>query len=308
MTWWIGNLDFRFTSEVQSDGRCVSTYMEKRLGRTDAGSFPTPQEIATAFGVVRGSPYPTDTNAICRKVDIGPGPVMTRAPFLAFIATIEWSTNAVKPDQADDDPTTSRTIWSIRPEVQGRYVIKDRNGDLIINAAGQPFDGGIPVDVRLGKVVAKRNVIAAGYDVDTVLTYSGRWNSETFLGAPAGKVQVDITADEHYEGAFHFWSETYEFKYDPQGIQPKALNAGFFQRKSGDENDPDYNVLLRIINSDVGDTNNPDDPVQEPEPLTETGILLPVDQRITPGGNFIEIDHYDSYDFNLFNLGTPGGP
>lgn len=307
MTWWIGNIDFKFKSTVQSDGRCVSTYMERRLGRTDSGTFPTPQEIASAFGVVRGSPYPTDPNAICFDVEIGPGPVMTRAPFLAFIATIQWATNAVKPEQDDDDPTTMRVKWSIRPEIQGRFVVKDRNGVVIVNSVGQPPEGGIPVDVRLGKVSAKRTVIAAGYDVDTVMTYSGRWNSEVFLGAPIGTVQVDITADERYEGAFHFWDETYDFKYDPQGIQPRWVNAGFFRRASTNPNDPTYHDLIRITNGDLGDSNNPDSEVQEPEPLTEAGGIVPIANR--PNSCVIyEEDIFDSYDFNNFNLGTPGGP
>lgn len=305
MTFWVGILDFEWDSSVQANGRCVSTYMEKYLVRTDAGAMPTPQQIAGALGIVRGSPYPVDNNATCHHVKIGPGPVMTRAPFLAFTVTVDWATNATKPEEEDDDPTTTRTIWSVSPEIQSRYVTKDKNDELIVNAAGQPYDGGIPVDVRLGSVTAKRNIDAAGYDMNHVLADSGKLNSEEFLGGAPGTVQVDISAEERYEGAFHYWQETYKFSYDPLGWQPKPVNAGFFQRASGDDSEPEYHELLRIINSDVGDTNSPDDPVQEPEPLDENGVLVPIASR-PAACNFIEVEYFEEMDFADFELGTPG--
>lgn len=289
----VGLVEFSGRSEVQSDGRCVSTYMRKYLVRTDSPVFLEEDDVAQLVGIDRGSPLAHNTNAICRSVEIGPGPVPTRAPFLAYYATYEFATNAPLPNENDDDPTTTRTMWSVSPQIQSRYVIKDRNGELIVNTAGQPFDGGIPVDVRLGSVTATRRVDAAGYDFSNVMRNSGKLNSTTFLGGAPGTVQVDISATEKYEGAFHYWEETYTFSYDPQGWQPKPANVGFFQKVGGQ--------LSRIINSDVGDENDPDSPVQEPEPLDAAGALVPVANR-PDDCIFVEVDYFDEMDFATFNL------
>lgn len=304
MTWYVGLVDFSCRAEVQQDGRCVRRYMRKYLVRTDAATFQEEPAVFTAVGIVRGSVLSADTNATCMSGEVTPGPVMTRAPHLAYFATYEFATNASVPADDDDDPTTTRTIWSISPQIQTRYIIKDRDGKLIVNGAGQPFDGGIPVDVRLGSVTAKRNKTAVGYDRDAVLANSGKLNSATFLGGAAGSVQVDISAVEKYEGAYHFWEETYTFSYDPLGWQPKPANVGFFQRHSVDSD-----CLKRILSGDlVSDTcsgtdadENPHVPVQEPEPLDEDGILVPIDER-PDGCTFIEVDYYDTMDFNSFGL------
>ena len=289
-----GLVDFSGRSEVQSDGRCVSTYMRKYLFRSDSPVFLTEPQVASAIGITRGSPLSdTDTNAICRSVEVGPGPQMTRAPFLAYYATYEFSTATALPEDDDDDPTTTRTLWSVAPQIQSRYVIRDRNDELIVNTAKQPIDGGIPVDVRLGSVTATRRVDATGYNMSAVLANSGKLNSVTFLGGGPGTVQVDISATEKYEGAFHFWEETFTFSYDPQGWQPKPISAGFFQKTGSD--------LQRIINSDLGDANDPDSPVQEPEPLDESGALVPIASR-PDGCFFIEVDYFATMNFADFNL------
>ncbi len=289
-----GLVDFSGDSEVQSGGRCVSTYMRKYLFRTDSAVFLTEPQVAGAIGITRGSPLSdTDTNAVCHKVSIGPGPVMTKAPFLAYYATYYFATNATVPEEDDDDPTTTRTLWSVSPQIQSRYVIKDRNGKLIVNTAKQPYDGGIPVDVRLGSVTASRRKDAAGYNMASVLANSGKLNSAPYLGGAAGTVQVDISASEKYEGAFHFWEETYKFSYDPQGWQPKPTSAGFFERISSTD-------LRRILNSDL-DPDGTSDPVQEPEPLDDDGILVPIADR-PDGCVFVEVDYFPTMDFSSFGL------
>lgn len=293
MAWTIGLVDFSGKSEVQSDGRCVSSYMRKYLVRTDAAVLQPESAVVAAVGITRGSPIAEDPNAICHSVEITPGPVPTRPPFLAYFATYQFSTAAVAPEEDDNDPTTTRTVWSIAPQIQSRYIIRDRHGDLIVNTAGQPFDGGIPVDVRLGSMTATRKKDAAGYDKDAVLAHCGKLNSVTFLGGAPGTVQVDISAVERYEGAYHYWEETYTFSYDPLGWQPKPVSAGFSQLDNG--------TLQRILNSDLGDTQSPDDPVQEPEPLDADGALVPVDER-PDSCVFVEVDYFETMDFHDFGL------
>ena len=310
MTWWVGLVDASGGFEVQSDGRCVSKYSRKYLVRTDSGSYVDEPAVAAAVGIVRGSPLAADTNAICYSATIDQGPEMTRPPFQARFATYLFSTDAPLPDADDDDPTTRRTLWSISPTIQTRYITKDRHGKLIVNSAGQPFDGGIPVDVRLGTVTATRNIDATGYDKNAVLANSGKYNDDTFLGAPAGTVQVDISAQEQYQGGWHYWAETYTFTYDKEGVQPKTINAGFYKKTSAD-------CVELIVNADrgtIGCDASPlsQEPVNEPEPLYDAqseiddpahveGTVVPISDR-PDGCTFVVVDYYESYDFDSFGL------
>lgn len=293
MTWYVGLVDFSGESEVQSDGRCVSSYMRKYLVRTTEATWQHEGQVGTALGIARGSPLSSNANAICYKLSIGPGPTMTRAPHLAYFATALYSTAANLPEDDDDDPTTTRTKWSIAPQIQSRYVVKDRNDELIVNAAGTPFDGGVPVDVRLGSVTARRNVTAAGYDRDAVLANSGKLNSATYLGGEPGTVQVDISAEEMYEGGYHFWAETYTFSYDPLGWQPKPVNAGFYQLVD--------DVLHEITNADIDVAENPTARVPEPEPLDADGLLVPHASR-PASCTFVEVEYFGDMDFDTFDL------
>lgn len=281
-------------SMVEADGRVVSEYKRTYLYRTNAATPPTEAAIISDLGIVPGSPYVNDSNATCKGVEISHGVGPTKCPHFARHIAVEWSTTAPLPNNVSTDPTTMRTTWSLSATIQSRYIWRDRNGVLILNAAGQPFDGGIPMAVRLGTAVAKRNITAAGYNKNNVMANSGKLNSATYLGAAPGTLQVDIQAEEKYEGGYHFWAETYQFCYDPEGWQPKVMNAGFFYRDA-------YDVLTRITNGDLGDTADPTAAVQEPEPLTDTGGLLPISDR-PDLCNFITVDAFDSMAFSSFGL------
>ena len=285
----------------QSGGRITSNYTRTYLYKTDASSRPTDAAIVTDIGISPGSPHPDDANATCHKVEVGPGPEKTRQPHLAYLVKVEWSTLSPLPNTVSTDPTTMRTLWTLGATIQQRYVIRDRNGNMILNAAGQPFAGGVPVSVRLGKAVATKNRSASGYNKNTVMAYSGMLNSATYLGAAAGTLQVDIEAKEQYEGGFHYWAETYTFSYDPLGWQPKPLNAGLWQKKEAGSN-----TLRRILTGDLSEDvrlHKTGDPIQEPEPLLANGLIVPAGSSNRPSlCNFISVDYFATMDFATFSL------
>ena len=298
MTWWVGLVDFGGESEVQSDGRGGSRYTRKYLVRTDAGTWQNEAAVATAVGINRGSALADDPNAICHKAVIGPGPAMTRPPYLAYFATYSFATDATLPDTVDDDPTTRRTLTSISPTIQSTYITDYMDGDertVILDSAGHPFDGGIPVDVRMGTVTKTRNIDAAGYDQDAILANCGKVNSVTYLGGEPGTVQVDISSTETYEGAWHFWKETFTFNYKRSGWQPRPLQAGFYARKVV------FGPVKRIKNIDVS-SDGDDNECPEPQPLDRDGKIVPVDNR--PGDCVFkdDFDYFEEMDFADFNL------
>ena len=216
------------SSVVQANGRLVSKYQRTFWVGTDSATVPTEAEVLDALGIDPGSPYENDLNATCRGIT-SLNQLKTRPPYCAFEAVVEWSTDAPTPNEISTDPSTKRVLWSTRSRIEPRHITEDRNGDLILNSAGSPYDGGIAVNVRLGTAIAKRTVDFADYDSEAALADSGKINSAPYLGAAAGTLQVDIETEERWEGAYHFVDEVYTFNYDPEGHQPQPPDAGFFQ-------------------------------------------------------------------------------
>ena len=93
MTWVVNLLSRDGDSAVESDGRCVTSYVYSYRLQTD-GSYPTCAAVITALGVNRGSPCPEDSNAIAHKVTVKDSQPLTRYPYCAFIATVHYATNA----------------------------------------------------------------------------------------------------------------------------------------------------------------------------------------------------------------------
>ena len=278
----------RAKSVLQSDGRIVRTYTETYLYRLyGATSFPTDADIAADIGIAPGSPYSEDSNATAGDAEIEW--LMSRPAFFKAEVTINWATNNPAVNEVDTDPATVHKLWAIKPTIQQRYIIKNRHDELILNTAGQPFDGGVPVDVRLGQASLKLKILDASFDYALVMSHSGKWNSATFLGGDPGTVQVDITATEAYEGAYHFWDVQYDFNYDPLGWQPKIANVGFYQLGTLD-------VPVPITYGDLATPPTADDTrVPEPESLDESGHVVPYANR-PDDCILIEVDYFDSLD------------
>jgi hypothetical protein len=287
------------TSTIGQDGRITKSYKHKYLYRTTAGSRPTFADIAADLGIAPGSPYADDLNATAGNAEIEH--LMTRPPHCAAEVTIVWSTNNPVPAEDSTDPSTVRTLWDLQTIIQQRYITKDRNGKLIVNSAGQPFDGGVPADVRLGQATAKLKVLTASFDKSIVMKHSGKLNSSTFLGAAAGTLQVDISASQAVEGSYDFFNVTYVFTYDPLGHQPKPANVGFFWKV------PFTGEITPITVADLEAGSTDPTRVQEPEPLYDAaaeaadpthveGTVVPYSDR-PDGCSFVSVDYYDTMDF-----------
>lgn len=299
----IGLKSAKAKSTIGQDGRLSKSYTHAYLYKTTAGTRPTFADIATDLGIAPGSPYADDINATAGDAEIDH--LMTRPPHCAAEVTITWATNNPVPNADSTDPSTVRTLWDLQTIIQQRYITKDRNGKLIVNAAGQPFDGGVPADVRLGQATAKLKILTASFDKSVVMKHSGKINSATYLGAAAGTLQVDISASQAVEGSYDFFNVTYVFTYDPLGHQPKPANVGFFQTTST------AGIVVPITVGDLSDPQTSDaTKVQEPEPLYDQaaedadgthvikkGRVVPYDKR-PDGCSFVTVDYFPSLAFS----------
>lgn len=266
--------------DVSPIGKITRTHNRTYLAKSTSTTFVSSYEVAVATGFNAGDPHPLDAYALVRKIN--PVRKMTLVP-QAWDVSIEWSTEITTEAQ---NPIDRRVIRSESTSDQTRYITKDRNGVMIQDTAGSPFDGGIPVNVKLPAMVFTRNETHdTQYYVGKANTLSGLLNSAAFAGAAAGTLMLNVQANEIYEGEYHYWAVTYTMSYDPLGWQPNPLNAGMYKLVSG----------KRVRITENGS------PASEPTPLDASGAVVPVATR-PDSCIFVDVDYYDTYDFALLDL------
>lgn len=269
-------------ADVSPVGKVIRTHSRTYLAKYDGTTFQSSYAAAVALGFSAGDAHPDDPYALVRKIH--PVRKKTRIP-QAWDITVEWSTETTE-EQLSANPIDRRVIRSESTSDQTRYITKDRNGKMIQDTAGSPFDGGIPVNVKLGSMVFTRNETHdSQYYVGKANTLSGYLNSTAFAGAAAGTLMLNVTAQETFEGDYHYWVVTYTMTYDPLGWQPNPLNAGMYKLSNG--------ARIRITENGA--------PSSEPTPLDAAGAVVPVANR-PDSCIFVDVDYYDTMDFSLLGL------
>lgn len=269
---------------VTSDGKLIKRYKTRFLFGSDVTL--TEDQVCALIGILPGAPHWQWPYATCR--DISCERIPSTEPCCWWHVDYDHSTDAAVPaDNASTDPDVRRVLRETGTSQQQRAIIKDRNGVLLTDAAGSPFDGGVPVTEFLGTITWTRDETHTSDSQFKAKALSGHLNSTTFMGCAAKTLLLDVKGREKWEGNYHFWTFTYLMTYDPLGWQPRPVNAGLYKKVGGKRE--------RILEDDKT-------PTQEPQPLTTAGDVVPIANR--PGScNFIDVDHYPT--FNFASLGLP---
>lgn len=287
MTITINLIDESCDETINNDGKPVINFHEVwRMRDTNSGLVNINQarlNFQSNAGIQPGYVYSNFPYAYCKTVTPRKG--KAKPPNQYWEVAVDYTTDCPLID--DPDPSHRRWVRSSSISSQQRYIFRDKNNQLIVDAAGSPFDGGIPVDVELTTLTWKHNTDWSVYDLGTQGKLSGCINSDTWAGCSPFTLKLAYTYEEQWEGKYHFASETFAITYDPLGWKPKPANAGLFYLKSG--------VRTRIKDAAGKDA-------QEPEPLTTAGAVVPVGSR--PGScTFITVDYYPTLAFD--SLGLP---
>lgn len=271
---------------VDAAGKVTRTHQRTYLAKSNSAGFVSSYEVAVATGFSPGDTHPQDTAATVRK--IAPKRHKTIPPHQKWDVSIEWSTETPTIDEEAENPLNRRVVRSESTSDQSRYINRDKHGKLILTSSKTPFDGGIPINMKLGSINFTRNEDhGSGYYVGKATILSGRVNSLPFLGADPGTLMLHVTADETYEGDYHFWAVNYSFVHDPLGWQPRPINASLFELVDGEP------VRIQVDGADATD----------PVPLDAAGSVIPVANR-PDDCIFVEVDYYETMDFNSLGLPT----
>lgn len=274
-------LSTKAKSTISSDGRIVRMYDVKLLVKADVDY--SDYEIGTMLGYLLGTPHPHDPKAMLSDYDITRRP--TRAPHCAWDVGLSYSTDAPPLESNSVDPELARIKRNWQTTEQTLYIVRDRNGDPILNAAGDPFDGGIPITMELPTLVYERNEL--NFNGALMTLYANSLNSDVYSGAEPGTLKLKISAQETFESDFIYWKVRYEMAYFFLGWQPKPMNAGLYQVTGG--------FHRRCVDRD-------NRPVMSPVPLTESGEQVPTGS-LPNGVNFITVPWFNSLSYS--SLGLP---
>jgi len=122
----------------------------------------------------------------------------------------------------------------------------------VVNSAGDPFDPPFTEDLpRIGLVATR---FEANFDPLTILYYSDRVASDSFMGFPAGAARcVEINADPHYENGVACYRVSYQFEFDehqwahrPIDVGGRALDDNGVLKVVGDENGVSHGGLVLL--------------------------------------------------------------
>jgi hypothetical protein len=247
------------------------------------GSFAVRAAFSAATGVQIGSIYSIgvdgvdawfeeDTGAYCVNIDAQ----CTSGDGLTWQIVVEygpWEEVPENPLDADEE-----IEWGFAQFE--RVVDFDRDGDAIVNSAGDPFDPSVTADDSRPVLSITRN--EATFSAGLADDYRDTVNDATFFGAAAGTVKCTaITGKRLFDASIgYYWQIHYEFHFNRDGWSKTLLDRGYIQIVGG--------VRQQILVSGA----------QPPEPmlLNGAGGLMAVGG--TPTG--LTFDIYPEADYTVF--------
>jgi len=273
---------------IDSAGKVIRAYTRKYITSSiDEGSN---WDLAQGLNYSPGDPHPSDPEALL--IDIGIDRRMTKAgtneltgPWNWWDVSLDYSTDAPQQENNSTDPSLARVLRGWTTSEQTLYAIRDRLGNVIVNAANQPFDGGVPVTIEMPTLKFVRNELIP----PNIAGLANKLNSDTYAGAAPETLKLKVSSEETFGGGWQYWATTYEMTYYALGWQPQPVNAGLMQLKGG--------ALVPCLDRDKNK-------VTSPVPLDVNGLQVPI-ASLPGGANFIQIDIYPTMAFSSLGLLPP---
>jgi hypothetical protein len=190
----------------------------------------SPDPIPTIF-----QRHPSDTNAFAKSATCDPAPGSVGKSWLVVVTY----DNKVDIGQGDfsggngapqPDPTLRRPRVSWGFAQFSKRVTTDRDGNAVLNSAGQAFDP--PPERDFSRRVLTITRIESDYDDATAEEYQDAVNTDEFYGrAPGTAKMTSITASDHWENGDHYWEVTYIIHFDTAHLEEDESVANDGNRK-----------------------------------------------------------------------------
>lgn len=201
-----------------------------------------------------GEVHPDDSNAYCTTLTPDP-----TDPWKGWTVTAQYSDTRT----LSDDPTDDSAVITWSSEQFQRPAVFDRNGNFIVNSAGDPFDPPLMMDDSRRVVTISKNLALVP---SWILDYQDAVNSDSFtvdaqtIAAGCAKIQSVTVGERQRRNGTVFRNVTITMHLQRDGWLLRPLDAGFREIS--------YGGLQNIKNP--GDEELPGAPV----PLDGNGYAL----------------------------------
>lgn len=228
-----------------------------------------------------GSPHPEDPFAWCVGLT-----VLCTNGYKAWEVTADWSSEFAMSEIPTND--AARIFWGSQ-----KFPVpldRDRNGEAVLNSAGDPFDPPLTRDSSRTVCTIEKNVSSVP---SWILSYKDRVNQSAFtvdgVTVAQGNAKIDDVrvGPEEYRNNIQFRSVSIVMHIDDNGWNFEPVDRGF--RQLNDDGDP-----VDIVNK--GDQS----PVTVPALLDGTGYAI--DNPQPSDAVFLDIDGYPTADFSVLPL------
>ena len=262
-----------------SDEKFQRSYVAKWLITTN-NKLDGPQVVYTQAGSASPDPVPAkfasyavgndvDANAYHLDNSIEPHNAGTE---LQWVVTVNFgpAPKGEAPGERNPNPLERPPRYSAEWGNYSRPLVKDINGNLIVNAAKQPFDPPPVEEDARPILVVKKNVSSLAEVVSLMLTYKNAVNSDSFYGAGVREAKIESiqAGDQIHENGYSYYEITIRIMFNEAGEKFDRLfvNHGhkYFEGTGADK---------KLVIANVKGV-----PMSEAALLTKDGYKLPDDK------------------------------
>ena len=165
-------------------------------------------------------------------------------------------------------------------------VERDKDGNLIANSAGKPFDPPITRDDIRPVLTVRKNLPLAMIDANFIQAYVDSINQSAWFGFLAGTLLLkDFSAEDAHENGVWFWACTFVFEHKSDKWNPiKVLDQGFEEAWPGEG----WTTILDLSG----------------RPVTRPALLNGTGQELPEGGDpvFLDFDLGGEVEFGELGL------
>lgn len=220
-----------------------------------------PFEVGSTAGLpLIGSVHPEDANAFCIELT-----VENTEPYAGWTVTANYSDERV----IDDNPTDDAAEINWGSEQFQKVAVVDRDGNLIVNSAGDLFDPPAMIDDSRRVVTVSKNLATVP---SWILDYQDAINSDTFtidgisIGVGKAKMQAVTVGPKQRRNSTVFRTVNFTIHLQRDGWVLDILDAGFNRIPTGDTSNRVPITLDGVLPSAPYPLNGAGAPLKNPSP------------------------------------------
>lgn len=206
----------------------IRTYQRQFRLVTDSRS-DGPYAIGSHASLPRiGSVHPEDASAWCRELTVD-----NDEPYVGWTVTANYSSER----ELSETPTSDPAVITWDSEQFQKPLIQDKDGDAVVNSAGDFFDPPAMMDDSRRVVTVQKNLTAVPA---WILDYQDAVNSDSFsvdgvtIAIGTAKMQRVSVGAEDIRNGIAFRQVTFTMHLQRDGWDMQILDAGFRRIDPGD--------------------------------------------------------------------------